>query len=406
MRKRFVVVGGGLAAAKAVQTLREEGFDGDLVLFSEESEPPYERPPLSKGLLLGQAEPQSVYVHPAGWYAEHDVSLRTDCPIVGLDPVAHELRTSSGESVGYHKLLIATGAAARRLELPGADAPGVYYLRTLQDSLALRAAIVASHRVVIVGAGWIGLEAAAAARSTGAEVVVVDPAAAPLLGALGRELGGFFGALHRKHGVALHLGVTPREVLLRNGRAAGVALDNGTRISADLVIVGIGATPRVELARQGGLAVSDGIECDTALRTSNPDIYAAGDVAGFVSGLAGRRMRIEHWSNALIGGPAAARGMLGQQSTYDPVPFFYSDQYEIGMEFAGWAAPDASLVYRGEVAAGEFIVFWCRDGRVLAGMNVNVWDVSDTIQQLIRSGQVVRAEALADPTCELADLVG
>jgi NADPH-dependent 2,4-dienoyl-CoA reductase/sulfur reductase-like enzyme len=406
MTERFVVVGAGLAGAKAVETLRSEGFAGEIVLFGEEPERPYERPPLSKGLLAGEATVESIYVHPAAFYADGQVDLRTDTAVTGLDLAAHQVRTGAGETLHYDRLLLATGADPRRLDLPGADAPGVHYLRTLADSLALRAALATSPHVVILGAGWIGLEVAAAARTAGAEVDVVEPAPGALLSALGADLGGFYAELHRRHGVRLHFGTQANRFDARAGRIAGVGLSDGRTIPADAVVVGIGAEPRTELAGRAGLEVSGGICTDGMLATSNPDVYAAGDVAAFTSRRSGRRVRIEHWGNALTAGPVAARNMLGGDVVHDPVPYFFSDQYEVGMEFAGTPLAGSRLVYRGEVESAEFVAFWCVDERVVAGMNVNVWEVTDAIQALVRSGRRVDARALADPAVDLAELAG
>ncbi|MHB2021893.1 MAG: NAD(P)/FAD-dependent oxidoreductase [Mycobacteriales bacterium] len=406
MAQRFVVVGGGLAGGKAVQTLRAEGFTGEVLLCTDEPEAPYERPPLSKALLLGDAQPDSVYVEPVSWYGERQVELRTNCLVTGLDPGAHELTLSTAETIGYSRLLLATGARPRKPTIPGAESPGVCYLRTLADSLRLRDLLRPDVRVVIVGAGWIGLETAAAARHHGAAVCLVEPQPTPLYAALGPELGSFYADVHREHGVELRLGTAAREILLREGQPAGVVVGEGEHLPADVVVVGVGAAPCTELAEAGGLSVSGGVLVDSGLQTSAPDVFAAGDVAAWQSQLLGRRLRVEHWANALNGGPAAARAMLGQQVSYDPVPYFFSDQYDLGMEFTGWVEPGGydQVLYRGERSSAGFIAFWLRQGRVLAGMNVNVWDVSPAIEMLIRSGRTVDPRALADPDRDLTEL--
>jgi 3-phenylpropionate/trans-cinnamate dioxygenase ferredoxin reductase subunit len=402
----FVIVGGGLAGAKAAETLRAEGFAGPVVLVAQEPELPYERPPLSKDYLLGKAERDGAHVHPAGWYAEHDVDLRMGARATALDPAANRVTLEDGGQLSYGALLLATGCSPRRLPVPGADLAGVRYLRTLADADRLRTDLAdGGRRVVVVGAGWIGMEVAAAARTLGNDVTVVEPQPAPLFGVLGRELGGVFARLHRDHGVDLFTDTRVRELRGESGRVTTVVTD-GLALPADLVVVGIGVTPNVGLAEAAGLTVDNGIVTDEALRTSAPGVFAAGDVASASSPLYGRHVRVEHWANALHGGPAAARSMLGQQVSLDRVPYFFTDQYELGMEYSGLAGPEDDVVCRGVPDDGEFIAFWLRGGRVQAGMNVNVWDVTEPIQQLIRSGRVVDPTRLADPDVPLADLLG
>jgi 3-phenylpropionate/trans-cinnamate dioxygenase ferredoxin reductase component len=403
----FVIVGAGLAGAKAAETLRAEGFDGPVVLVGVEPELPYERPPLSKGYLLGTAERASARVHDEGWYAEHDVELRTGVRATGLDPAAHRLDLDTGETLAYGSLLLATGAAPRRLPVPGADLDGVRYLRTLADADRLLADLTGGgRRVVVIGAGWIGMEVAAAARTHGNEVTVVEPQPAPLLGVLGRELGGVFAELHRRHGVDLFTSTTVRELRGTGGRVTTVVTDGHAGLPADVVVVGVGVAPNTQLAAAAGLEVDNGIVTDAALRTSAPDVHAAGDVASAYAPLYGRHVRVEHWANALHSGPAAARAMLGQEVVHDRVPYFFTDQYDWGMEYSGLASPDDTVVCRGDVGGGEFIVFWLSDGRVTAGMNVNVWDVTEPIQALVRSGRQVDAGRLADLAVPLTELAG
>jgi NADPH-dependent 2,4-dienoyl-CoA reductase/sulfur reductase-like enzyme len=404
----FVLVGGGLAGAKAAETLREEGFDGRLVLVAEEPERPYERPPLSKGYLLGSAEREKARVHGAGWYEAHDVELRTGVRAVGLNASDHRVELESGEELRYDKLLLATGSSARRLPVLGADLDGVHYLHTMADSDKLLAALSGGgRRVVIVGAGWIGLEVAAAARHHDNEVTVLEPQPTPLHHVLGARMGNVFAGLHRDHGVDLLTGTTVREIRGTDGRAGSVVTDGHAGLPADLVVVGIGAIPNTGLAAAAGLEVDNGIVTDHTLRTSAPDVWAAGDVAATFHPLYGRHVRVEHWANALHGGPAAAQSMLGQDITYDRVPYFFTDQYDLGMEYSGLSGPGDTVVCRGNPDDGEFIAFWISDeGRVTAGMNVNVWDVTDPIQQLIRSGRHVPAAALTDTDTPLERLAG
>jgi NADPH-dependent 2,4-dienoyl-CoA reductase/sulfur reductase-like enzyme len=397
----FVIAGASLAGAKAAETLRDEGFDGQVVLLGAEPERPYERPPLSKGYLLGNDELDSVYVHPEEWYAEHDIDLRMGVTVTGIDRAASAVTASDDSTVHYDKLLLSTGASPRRLNFPGSDRDEVLYLRTTADSERLRAAFQAGPRVVVAGAGWIGLETAAAARSYGCAVTVLEPQPGPLQEQLGPELGAVFAGLHRSHGVDFRFG--ERTVEFRPGM---VITSAGAEVPADLLVVGIGAAPNDQLAAAAGLEVGNGVLTDEALRTSDENIFAAGDVANWFNPLLGRQVRVEHWANALNGGPAAARSMLGQPVVYDPVPYFFSDQYDLGMECAGLPSPGRydEVAYRGDRDAQEFIAFWLSRGIVIAGMNVNVWDVNDDIQSLIRSARQVDLSRLTNPDIPLLDV--
>ncbi len=403
--RTFVIVGASVAGGRAAETLRAEGFDGRIVLVGEEADLPYERPPLSKGVLLGNDEPDSVFLHDRGWYDEQRIELLLGRRAQRLDPAAHEVELDDGTRLTYDKLLLATGSSVRRLRIPNGDLDGVHYLRSRGDSLRLKEAFGEGRRVVVVGAGWIGLETAAAARTNGADVVVIEPQPTPLHAVLGPELGAVFADLHRQHGVDLRLGQGVREFRGDGTRVTGVLTDDGTELPADVVIVGVGITPNTELAEAAGLDVSNGVVTDGALRTSDPDIFAAGDVARWHSPLYGRSLRVEHWANAHDGGPAAARSMLGGTADYDAVPFFFSDQYDLGMEFGGDLGGDGydNVVIRGDAKTREFVAFWLRDGRVVAGMNVNVWDVQDDVQALIRSGRAVDPAKLASDKTPLTE---
>jgi 3-phenylpropionate/trans-cinnamate dioxygenase ferredoxin reductase component len=407
MTGTYVIVGAGQAGAKAAEALRTEDFDGPVVMLGAESERPYERPPLSKGYLLGQAERDSIYVHPASWYGDHDVDLRLGAAATAIDPAAHEVTLAAGDQVGYAKLLLATGSAPRRLAVPGADLDGVLYLRTVGDSDRLRAAVAAAGNVAVIGGGWIGLEAAAAARTAGAKVTVLEAAELPLLRVLGREAAEVFAGLHRDHGVDVRCGVQVAEITGSDGRVTGVALADGSVIAADVVITGVGITPNVQLAVAAGLGVANGIQVSAALRSIDPDIYAAGDVASAFHPVLKRHIRVEHWANALHQPQAAARAMLGQAVSYDRLPYFFTDQYDLGMEYTGYVDPGHydEVVFRGDPARREFIAFWLGSGgRVLAGMNVNVWDATEAIQALVRARTPVDAKALSDPATPLAEL--
>jgi 3-phenylpropionate/trans-cinnamate dioxygenase ferredoxin reductase subunit len=404
----FMIVGAGLAGAKAAQALREEGFHGPLVLVGEESERPYERPPLSKGYLQGKDERETVYVHPSQWYTEHDVDLRLGATVTAVDPAGHEVTLADGSRLGYAKLLLTTGSSPRPLPVPGADLDGVHYLRRLSDSDRIKKLLTSASRIAVIGAGWIGLETAAAARTAGVEVTVLESGELPLLRVLGREVSQIFADLHTDRGVDLRCGVEVAEITGTGGRAGGVLLSDGSRIDADAVIVGVGITPNTQLAAGAGLEVDNGIRVDAHLRTSYPDIYAAGDVANAFHPLLGKHIRVEHWANALNQPQAAAKAMLGQDAAYERLPYFFTDQYDLGMEYTGYVEPGGydRVVFRGRTDTREFIAFWLAEDRVLAGMNVNVWDVGQSIQQLVRTGVAVDEKRLSDPGVPLDAVAG
>jgi 3-phenylpropionate/trans-cinnamate dioxygenase ferredoxin reductase subunit len=403
----YVIVGASLGGAKAAEALRAAGYDGRIVLLGAETELPYERPPLSKGYLQGKAERETIYVHPREWYADADIDLRLGVTVTEIDRAAHEVVLADGSRIGYTKLLLTTGSSPRQLQVPGADLDGVLYLRSASDSDRIKALIGQAGRIAVIGAGWIGLEITAAAREAGVAVTVLETADLPLLRVLGSEVASVFAALHAEHGVDLRFGVQVAEITGSDGRADGVRLSDGTLIPADAVIVGVGITPNTELAATAGLDVDNGIRVDAQLRSSDPDIYAAGDVASAFHPILGKHIRVEHWANALNQPQAAARAMAGEQVSYERVPYFFSDQYDLGMEYSGYVEPDGydEVVFRGDVDRREFVAFWLGNGgRVLAGMNVNVWDVNDAIQALVRAGQPVDKAALADPGTSLESL--
>ena len=403
----MAIVGGGLAAATAASTLRAEGYDGPVLLVGEETDPPYERPPLSKEYLLGTTTRESTFAQAPDWYDANRVELRLGTRVLELDAAGRCLLTASGDRIGFDRLLIATGAVPRRLDLPGGDAEGLYYLRSIAESERLRAALApGSRRVVVVGAGWIGLEAAAAARAHGNQVTVVDPQPTPLRAVLGPELGETFGQLHRDHQVSLRMRTGVTGFRTDGGRLTGVATTGGEVLPAEVAVIGVGVRPAVELALAAGLSVDNGVVVSAALRTSHPDIYAAGDVANADNPLLGRSLRVEHWQNARTSGAAAARSLLGQPVVHDPVPYFFTDQYDLGMEYAGHAGLGGydRVVVRGDLQDRKFVAFWLAQGRVVAGMNVNVWDVNESIQRLIRARTTVDPDQLADPDLPLDEL--
>jgi 3-phenylpropionate/trans-cinnamate dioxygenase ferredoxin reductase subunit len=399
-----VIVGASLAGAKAAETLREEGFDGRVVLIGSEAERPYERPPLSKDYLRGEAGRDKVYVHPEGFYAEREIELRLGSTAVSVGTDAREVELDDGTRLGYDRLLLTTGSEPRRLPLPGAELDGVMYLRSVDDSDALRARLDEGGSAVVVGAGWIGCEVGASARQRGLEVTVVDPLGVPLERVLGTELGAVYRDVHTDNGVRM-LTETGVEAFEGDGRVERVRTSDGELLDCDFVVVGVGVEPRTQLAAAAGIAVGDGVAVDACLRTDAADVFAAGDVASAQHPFYGEPIRVEHWANALNQGPAAARNMLGQAVPYERLPYFFSDQYDVGMEYSGFARSWDRVVFRGDPASREFMAFWIAGDTVVAGMNVNVWDVNDAIQILIRARVPVEDRRLADPDVPLEELV-
>ncbi|HEX5404342.1 MAG TPA: FAD-dependent oxidoreductase [Pseudonocardiaceae bacterium] len=402
----FVIVGAGLAGAKAAEALREQGFDGRVVLVGAEVHLPYERPPLSKDYLAGNAERSSFEVHDEAWYTDHAIELRLGVEVLGLDTAAHELQLSDGTELSYTKLLLATGSSARKLPVPGADADAVHHLRTVGDSERIKDALTDGARLVVIGAGWIGLEVAATARQSGASVTVLETAELPLLRVLGPEVAAVFADLHRENGVELRFSVGTEEIIVADGAVTGVKLADGDVVPADAVLVAVGAAPNTGLAEEAGLTVDNGVVVDAGLRSSDPDVYAVGDIANAMHPLLGRHIRVEHWANALNQPAVAATSMLGKDAAYDELPYFFTDQFDLGMEYLGLVDPGEydRVVFRGDTATREFIAFWLSGNRILAGMNVNVWDVGDPIKALIRSGKEVDPDRLADTDVPLEQL--
>jgi 3-phenylpropionate/trans-cinnamate dioxygenase ferredoxin reductase subunit len=404
--KTFVLVGGGLGGAKAAEALREKGFGGKVLLLADEEYLPYERPPLSKEFLAGKQALDDFTVHDSEWYRDNKIDLRVDTEALSIDPKAHTVALSDGTEVGYDKLLLATGSRSRWLSIPGAESTGVHYLRKYNDASNLNTALQEGSSLAVIGAGWIGLEVAASARARNIDVTVVETAKAPLIGALGEEVGNVFAKLHRDHGVDLRLETEVKEITTTDGKATGLRLGDGSTVTADRVLVAVGAQPNIELAENAALSTGDGgVLVDASLRTSNPDIFAVGDIAAAEHPLFEERIRTEHWANAKKQPAVAVAGMLGEEAEYKELPYFFTDQYDLGMEYVGHTSSLDRVVFRGDVDSREFVAFWL-DGedRVLAGMNVNVWDVLDDIKTLIRKKAVVDPDKLADPETSLADL--
>ena len=398
-----VIVGAGLAGAKTAEALREEGFEGRIVLVGQEPELPYERPPLSKDYLRGESPREKARVHRADFYAANDIDLRTATLVERIDLGASEVALSTGRPIHYDRLLIATGAEPRRLSVPGAELEGVHYLRDFSDADEIASHFDAGRRMVVIGAGWIGSEVAASARQRGVEVTVVERGEVPLERVLGRQVGEVYAQLHRDRGVELLTGAALASIE-GSGRVERVRLADGHTVEADVVVAGIGVTPRTALAEGAGIAVDNGILTDERLETSAAGVFAAGDVANAFHPFYGHRLRVEHWANALNQPATAARAMLGKPASYDRLPYFFSDQYDVGMEYSGYARSPHEVVLRGDPADREFIAFWLEHGRVVAGMNVNVWDVVEPIQALIRCGVSFEAAQLRDPGLPLEEL--
>ena len=347
-------------------------------------------------------------MHPAEWYREHDIDLRLGTGVQIIDTGGHSVGFDDGHHEHYDKLLLATGSRARHLDVPGADADGVHVLRTVDHAAALLSALTERSRLAIVGAGWIGLEVAAAARTRGAQVTVVESAELPLLGALGPEVAQVFAALHTEHGVDLRLNATVDAITTAaGGTATGLRLGDGSTVPADLVLIAVGAQPGIALAEKAGLTLAaGGVAVDESLKTSDDDVYAVGDIAAAQHPLFEGRVRTEHWANALKQPAVAVAGMLGDPGSYDELPYFFTDQYDLGMEYVGHAPNYDSVVFRGDVGKREFTVFWLdTKRRVLAGMNVNIWDGLDEIKAIIRAGAKIDTVRLADPKVPLSELV-
>ncbi len=396
---RVVIVGAGLAAAHVATTLREAGDARPVTIVGDESHRPYERPGLSKGVLQGEQKVDELFVHDLGWYNEHEVDVRFGDAVVSLDLDARQVRLASGEVLEYGDLVLATGARPRMVDLPGVDLPGVQTLRRIEDCEALRDAFGRGGKLVVIGAGWIGLEVAAAARKAGMDVTVLEYAQVPLRTALGERMGRYFARLHDRNGVALRTEMAV-EAIEGDGRVTGVRA-GGESFPADLVVVGVGAVPNVELAKSAGLDVDNGVLVDDQLRAAD-HVYAVGDLANAVNSALGVRLRVEHWDNAIRQGQLAGHVLLGEDAHYDWQPYFFTDQYDLGMEYVGRGSADDDVVIRGDDESGEFIAFWLRDGVVTAAMNVNIWDVNDQLRALI--GRRIEAARLADTGVELTDL--
>jgi 3-phenylpropionate/trans-cinnamate dioxygenase ferredoxin reductase component len=402
--ENVVIVGGGLAGATAAFEVRKRGHDGPVIVVAEEELPPYERPPLSKTYLRGESPITDAYVRPTADYEANEIELLLGRRAVTVDPFARVLNLADGATLPYGALLLATGAAPRPLRVPGDDLRGVQYLRTAGDADRIRQAAADARRTVVVGGGWIGSEVAASLCQLGHEVALVSNLARPLERVLGPEVASVYAGLHAEHGVQLRSG----HVVELEGETSveAVRLAGGMRLPADLVVVGVGAAPRIRLALRAGLETIEGaVAVDEHLRTSVPSIYAAGDVAAAWHPRYARHLRVEHWDNAIRQGKAAAANMLGEQEVYDRAPYFYSDQFDLGMEYSGLAGGWDQVVVRGDLAARAFDAFWLADGRVVAAMNANRWDDGTALRRLVNAHTRIDPQRLADIDIPLDEAV-
>jgi 3-phenylpropionate/trans-cinnamate dioxygenase ferredoxin reductase subunit len=405
MAETFVIVGAGLAGGGAAATLREEGFDGRVVLIGAESQPPYERPPLSKEYLRGESPFEQTLVQPPDFYGENDIETRFSARVTRVDTAGKAIELDNAESVPYKALLLATGARNRRFPIPGLDLGGIYDLRTVADSDRIRAESAPGQRAVVVGMGFIGSEVAASLRQSGVEVAVVDRNTVPLRRVFGEEVGRVVEGFHRDHGTEL---IFEDKVAAFEGagRVERVTTQRGQRVECDFAVVGLGVEPVTELLADTGVEIDNGVLVDEYCRTSVEGIFAAGDVANHYHPVFERHIRVEHWQNALKQGPAAARNMLGANEPYGEIPWFWSDQYEHNIQYAGFHTEWDELVVRGSLEERNFIAFYKKDGRVLAAVAVNRGrDLRRSIP-LIKNKEVISTAKLSDPEVDLRTLAG
>jgi 3-phenylpropionate/trans-cinnamate dioxygenase ferredoxin reductase component len=405
MTETFVIVGAGLAGGGAAATLREEGFDGRVVLIGAEPKPPYERPPLSKEYLRGESTFEQALFQPHDFYGENSIETRFGVRVTRVDVTGKEVELDNGESVPYEALLVATGGRNRRIPIPGIDLEGIYSLRTVADSDQIRAEVSPGRKAVVVGMGFIGSEVAASLRQSGVEVAAVDRNTVPLRRVLGEEVGRVVEAIHRDHGAEL---IFEDRVAAFEGaeRVERITTQSGRSIECDFVVVGLGVEPVTELLAGTGVKIDNGVLVDEYCRTGVEGIYAAGDVANHYHPVFERHIRVEHWQNALKQGPAAARNMLGENEPYGEIPWFWSDQYEHNLQYAGFHTEWDELVVRGSMEERNFVAFYRKDGRVLAAVAINRGrDLRRSIP-LIKAQEEIAAAKLCDPDTDLRTLAG
>lgn len=398
----IVVLGAGLAGATTVTELREQGFTGPITLIGDETELPYERPPLSKEFLQGKQKPEEFTVHDASWYQENEITLRLGVSAISIEADKSQVLLADGSAVDYDRLVLATGSRANfggDEPFAGYDLPGVHTLRKLSDAKSLRAEITDGARVSVIGSGWIGMEVAASARQLGARVTVYSSSLLPLSSVFGERFAHHLLELHQRHGVDV-----------RQAKVQGIEQVDGQlqvlsdlgSSPADVVLLAIGAVPNVQLAQTAGLEVDRGVLVDASLRSSDPRILAIGDIAQATHAGLGERVRVEHWDNAIRQGKLAAATLLGKDESYDWLPYFFTDQFDLGMEYVGHNDPGDESVIRGDAESGEFIIFWQNGQKITAAANVNIWDVNDDLRALV--GREIPADRLADTEIQLTEL--
>lgn len=399
----IVIVGAGHAGGRAAQALRQAGFAGAITLVGDETWAPYERPPLSKELLVNDSDLAKAYILKPEFYAENNITLKLGNAATAIDRTAKTVTLTDGTVLPYAQLLLTTGARVRKLPVPGADLPGLFYVRDFNDTLALRPRLVPGAKVVVIGGGFIGLETAASASKRGASVTVLEGADRLMGRAVAPEIGQYFADLHAAKGVTIRLGVGV-EAIAGDGQVAGVRLRGGEVVPADVVVVGIGILPNVELAQAAGLAVENGIVVDVHGRTSDPAIWAAGDVANQPHAGIGRRVRLESYQNAQNQSMTVGRNMAGQSDAYEDNLWVWSDQHDVNLQMTGFPEGYDDLVWRGDKSSGSFMLFYMRQGRVIAVNTVNLGREMRPAQRLMTSGRTFTAEQLADPATKLINL--
>jgi 3-phenylpropionate/trans-cinnamate dioxygenase ferredoxin reductase component len=399
-RQRFVIVGAALAGGTAAATLRREGFDGSLTLIGAEEHLPYERPPLSKSFLRGETSFDAALVEPQAFWYDNDVELRLGTRVASVDPGGRTVVLEGGEQVPFDRLLIATGARNRRFPIPGLDLPGIYDLRSVDDAERIRAEMAPGGNVVIAGMGFIGSEVAASLRQKGLEVAVVDGNAAPLARVLGDEVGGVLEAIHRDKGVRMHFldRVAEFEGI---GRVERVVTAGGLRLDCDFVVLGLGVEPVTGFLDGSGIEIDNGIVVDELCRTNVEGVFAAGDVANHLNPVFGRRVRVEHWQNAIKHGQAAAHSMLGKGSPYRDTYWFWSDQYESNLQYVGYHTEWDTLVVRGALEERNFLAFYVKDGRILATVGIGRGEEVQRCAPLIEAQAPVDLSKLSDERIDI-----
>jgi 3-phenylpropionate/trans-cinnamate dioxygenase ferredoxin reductase subunit len=403
-RQTCVIVGANLAGGRAAFALRTEGFTGRVVLIGAEPDPPYERPPLSKEFLRGDVTKERLYIAKPETYDEQRIELRLGVRATSVHTQQRTVELETGERVAYDKLLLATGARPRRLTVPGSDLAGIYELRTVDDASRVAAELAPGRRLCVIGAGFIGAEIAASAKQKGLDVTVIEALPVPLLRALGEEMGGIYADIHRDHGVRLHTNEAI-DNFQGDTRVERVITSTARGIECDFAVVGIGVEPATELADAAGLEVENGIVVNEFCETSAPDVYACGDVANFFHPLLGHRLRIEHWSNAQNQAVAAAKSMLGVREAYTDIPWFWSDQYDLNLQYVGHATRWDEVALRGDVTGRKFTAFYMEDGKLRAALAVNRHRDIRHARELIRHGVTIESAKLKDEDIELKSLV-